>query len=647
MHRSTWQSRVTAAVLSALAALLLLGLTRPDISFRVDDYGHLAFSRSVAERAAGESAISRPFHLLSGTLTPEMHFSHVHPGRPVTNLFRVLLYLVLGENPGAWQTVLLLLLVLLTAQLAELGAWLSGRAAGGLLCALLFISCPPVAGLLAWTSHLNLVLGLVLATAGLRLVLGFVRGGARAGLWLGIPLLLAAMLTRETELFVIPAILAAAALAAGPLRELGCWRRLGPALLFLAVPLLLWCLPAFRARSGGGVPFADPALTWHLARITFLAQAGTVLKALAWFLLLPLALVRPGGGEAGGLSVAGGRAGLLVLVVAVAVLFLLPGGTVHVWLLVLALSAALFTAGGAVTTGLVWAAAAGLPILIYGAFAGRYAVEPLFGLCLALAPLLGAAVAGLSRHRGRWASAALLGLLLFQLLFNICPDTLTGVVGKPGLLRRSGHWGEALVRSAELRAAAFDTFAGRVPGGWRQVKGWRHLPNPDDPSASRTLFLWHDPAGRYLRLGTFYSPMEPEQAIWAVALEGKRSWEWNRWFWRSSLIKGPGRMLPSMGGRRQLAAAGGGAGGEMRPLVASLWAGDDWYPQRLVAAVPEMSDAEAGLALFLHYRGVAEGLGANERQAMILFETARLFLREDGRCDDYEKHLLDRIALGW
>ena len=60
-----------------------------------------------------------------------------------------------------------------------------------------------------------------------------------------------------------------------------------------------------------------------------------------------------------------------------------------------------------------------------------------------------------------------------------------------------------------------------------------------------------------------------------------------------------------------------------------------------------MSDAVSGLELFTHYRHVAEDLGADERQAMVLFETARLFFHEDGRCDSYEKYLLDRIALSW
>jgi len=139
--------------------------------------------------------------------------------------------------------------------------------------------------------------------------------------------------------------------------------------------------------------------------------------------------------------------------------------------------------------------------------------------------------------------------------------------------------------------------------------------------------------------------MEPELAVWALTAEGGRSWEWNRWFWRSAQIKGPGRMIPGLGGWQAL--NGDCAGGTSVPAVSRLWAGDQWDHARLVAAVPEMSDAVVGLALFTHYRHVAEDLGADERQAMVLFESARLFCHEDGRCDAWERHLLDRIALSW
>lgn len=658
-----WRWRAAAALLTALAAFFLLNAVRPEpIFFRVDDFGHLAFSRHVTETAAEASGRSTAGYLSRLVLTavsPGKHFPHVHTGRPVTNLFRVLLYLGLGENPKAYQTVLLLLLVLLAALLAELAGFLSGRPAGGAICALLFISCPPVAGLLAWTSHLNLVLGLVLAATGLRLTLGGMLGQKwRAGFFLGFPFLLAALLTRETELFVIPVVLAAAAIGAGPLLQIRAWRRLGPVLFYLALSVILWAIPSFRARSGGGVPFADISLTLELARVTFLVQAGTVLKSLAWFLLLPLALVRPSARD-GNLTVVGGRAGPAALALAALVLLLLPGGVGHVALLSIALVVALFTGGRSVLVGLAWAAAAGLPILVYGAFAGRYAVEPLFGLCLALALLLGGAWDGFVRPRKlqsvrrpgfrKAACAGILGLTVFQLLFNFWPDTMFRAVHKPGILRRSGHWGESLVRAGELRADAFATFAGRVPGGWQQVEAWRHPTETEgaEHPAQDTLFLWHDPGGRYLRLGTYYSPMEPDLPIWAFSAVGGRSWEWNRWFWRSARIKGPGRVLPRLGGLKTLSEAGGGEGKTSLPPVGRLWTGDVWDHRRLVAAIPELSDAEAGLALFTHYRDVAEARGADERQAMVLFETARLFCHEDGRCDAYEKHLLDRIAIGW
>lgn len=652
MNSGGWRSRAAAAVLVALASLFLLNSVKPgEIYFRVDDFGHLAFCRHVEETASEVSGGGYIGRFISTAVSPGEHFPHVHTGRPVTNLFRATLYHYLGESPAAYQTVLLLLLALLAAQLAELAGYLSGRPAGGALCALLFVSCPPVAGLLAWSSHLNLALGLVLSAAGLRLTLGFVIDGKRPGLYLGFPLLLAALLTRETELFVVPVVLAAAAAVAGPRRD---WKRFQPALFYLVLAVLLWAIPSFRARSGGGIPFADIPLTLELARITFLAQAGTVLKCLAWFLLLPLALVHPGlGGE--GLSVAGGRTGAAVLAISAAVLLLLPGGILHAVLLTALLAAALLRGGRTVTPGLAWAAAAGLPILVYGAYAGRYAVEPLFGLCLALSPLLGGAWSGLVRRRdvgpaarrgpARAVGLLFVGLTLLQLTFNFWPDTLLRVVRKPGLLRRSAHWGEGLVRSAESRACALATFAGRVPEGWRQVEGWSHPEDVQDHPPQETLLLWHDPQGRYLRLGTYYSPMEPALPIWALDAEGGRSWEWNRWFWRSARIKGPSRMLPRLGGLNSLADPG--PGGTVLPLAGELWSGDVWDHARLVSSVPQLSDAVAGLELFNHYRHVAEDLGADERQAMVLFETARLFCHEDGRCDAYEKHLLDRIAMGW
>lgn len=663
MNDGSWLRRVAAMLFTALAAFFLLNAIKPDpIFYRVDDFGHLAFCRHVVTVASEASDGTGPGYaarLLQTALSPEKHFPHVHPGRPVTNLFRVMLYLGFGENPAAYQSVLLLLLVLLAALLAELAGFLSGRAAGGVISALLFLSCAPVAGLLAWTSHLNLVLGLVLATAGLRLTLGGMLGRKwTPGFLLGFPLLLAALLTRETELFVIPVVLTAAALRAGPSREIKSWRRLGPVLFYLSLALLLWNIPSFRARSGSGVTMVDIPLTLQLVRVTFLVQAGTILKSLGWFLLLALVLVRPSSGKPG-LSVSGGGPGLILLILSALTLLIVPGGMLHVILITLLLAAAALTGNRTVTLGLIWAAAAGLPILVYGAYAGRYAVEPLFGLCLALAPLLGETWNGLLRNRKgeargridlrRAACAALFTMVAVQLVFNCWPDALFKAVPKPGLLRRSGHWGECLVRAGEVRATAFTSFAGRVPGGWQLVNGWHQSMDSeaDDASAQQTLFLWRDPQSRYLRLGTYYSPMEPDLPIWALTAEGGRSWEWNRWFWRSAPIKGPGRMLPRLGGLKTLWDAAGGESDAAIPTVGGLWAGDVWDHSRLVAAIPELSDAEVGLALFNHYRDVAEALGADERQAMVLFETARLFFHEDGRCDAYEKHLLDRIAIGW
>ncbi len=662
MNSGMWRTRAAITLFTALAAFFLLNAVRPEpIFFRVDDFGHLAFSRHVvqtASEASGTSGAGFAGRLVTTAISPGKHFPHVHAGRPVTNLFRVLLYLRLGENPAAYQTVLLLLLVLLAAQLAELAGFLTGRAAGGAIAALLFISCPPVAGLLAWTSHLNLVLGLVLATAGLRLTIaGILDPKWRAGLLLGFPFLCAALLTRETELFVIPVVLVAVAFTAGPLREVRSWRRWGPPLFYLVFSLLLWAIPSFRARSGG-VTLANFPLTLQLVRVTFLVQAGTVLKSLAWFLLLPLGLVRFSTRETG-LTVAGGRAGQVALAVSALILLLISRGTVHVVLLSVILVLALLTGGRTITCGLAWAAAAGLPILVYGAFAGRYTVEPLFGFCLALSPLLGGAWEGLFRHRGvtpvvhsglrRAACILFLGLAALQLVFNFWPDAVFSAMHKPGLLRRSAHWGEGLVWAMEQRANAFTTFAGRVPGGWQQVEGWCHPPASEGEThpAQETLFLWHDPEGRYLRLGTYYSPMEPDLPIWALTAKGGNSWEWNRWFWREAQIKGPGRLLPRLSGLKALSDPGAGGGVMDVPPVARLWAGDVWDHRRLVAAVPELSDAAAGLTLFNHYRQIAEALGADERQAMLLFETLRLFCHEDGRCDDYEKHLLDRIAISW
>jgi len=659
MKKGQWRSRAMWTALTAAAVLLLLSAVRPDVEFHVDDFGHLAFCRHVSDTAlAGGGPLPvRAARLVATTFSPDKHFPHVHTGRPVTNLFRVGLFLLLGENVEAYQTVLLVLLVLLAAQLAELAGWLSGRPAGGAFCALLFISCPPVAGLLAWTSHLNLALGMVLAAAGLRLTAGGMLGRGRAGLVLGFPLLLAAMLTRETELFVIPLVLAGIGISINRSLSASSARRWGMPVFYLAVSALLWTIPAFRARTGGDMPLADLMLSLDLARVTYFAQAGTVLKSLAWFLLLPLALVRPSP-RRHGLVIAGGRAGVLLLGVCALVLLLFSGGAVHVALLTGLLALALFTGGPAVATGLTWAAAAGLPILFYGAFSGRYAVEPLFGLSLALSPLLGGAWDGLL-HRGRdaarrqvasvrTAGALVLALALLQAVFNAWPDVVFTAAGKPGLLRRTAHWGECLVRAMEARAGTFATFAGRVPAGWRLVDGWqRPMPGEGNVLPRETFHLWHDPDGRYVRLGTFYSPMEPELPIWALAVEGGGSWEWNRWFWRAARVKGPKRMLPRLGGLSGLANAGNGERTAAEPSAAQLWAGDEWYRQRLVAAVPQLSDPRAGLALFVHYRHVAEDLGASERQAMVLFETARLFCQEDGRCDAYERHLLDRIALSW
>lgn len=658
MTQVLWRSRAAWTALTAAAAFLLLSAVRPAVEFRVDDFGHLAFCRHVVSTASdGDDPLAmEAVRLVATAINPQKHFSHVHAGRPVTNLFRVALFLFLGDDARAYQTVLLVLLVLLAALLAEMAGWLSSRPAGGALCALLFISCPPVAGLLAWTSHLNLALGMVLAAAGLRLSAGGLAKKGKALLLLGFPLLLAAMLTRETELFVIPLVLAALGLQAEGQPGAHPARRWRLPLLYLALALLLWTVPAFRARTGGGMLFTDVPLSLALARVTCFAQAGTVLKSLAWFLLLPLALVWPSP-RGPGLAIAGGRGGVFLFAAAALVLLLLPGGAVHVVLLTVLLALAPFGGGPAVTTGLAWAASAGVPILFYGAFSGRYAVEPLFGLCLALSPLLGGAWEGLF-HRGRdralrrpaavrAAGALVLGLALLQTVFNIRPDAVFTAAVKPGLLRRSAHWGECLVRAMEVRAGTFETFAGRVPGGWRLAGGWEEPPAGESDALPRETYrLWTDPDGRYLRLGTFYSPMEPELPIWALAVEGGGRWEWNRWFWRTARVKGPKHVLPRLGGLDGLTAVEGDAPSAEYP-VKRLWAGDDWYRRRLVASVPQLTDPRAGLELFLHYRHVAEDLGAGERQAMVLFETARLFCQEDGRCDPYERHLLDRIALSW
>jgi hypothetical protein len=605
-----WLTRAGAVLMAALGAILLLAADRPEIHFRVDDFGHLEFCRHVVAEADRADDGGWPGFVLSAVATaanPDGHFPHVHAGRPVTNVFRVLLYITFGEDPQAFQTVLLLLLVLLTAQLAELAAFITDRPWGGMLGALLFISCPPVSGLLCWTSHLNLVLCLTLAAGGLRLVSGAARAGKWTGLLLGFPMLLGAMLSRETELIVIPLVLAAAAVG---MKDLPRWRQFGPALLALALALMLWSFPGMRARSGGGQLLADLPMTLHLAWVTFLAQAGTVLKSVGWFLVLPLALVS-------------GRPGKWILGCAALVLLVCPGGALHALLLCGLLALTLPRLDRARRVGLVWCAAAGLPILLYGAFAGRYAVEPLFGLCLALSPLLGESLEGLRRRRA--AHILLMALLGLQLVFNVFPDTVHTLSVKPGLLRRTTHWGEGLVAATESRAKAFATFAGRVPGGW---------PDPDR---------------RYYRLGPPYAPVEQEEALLVVDRETDRTWEWNSWFWRFNGYKVPtkSRHDDKKSGIGRAAGSEDGFGARAGLPIGRLWEGEEWEIQPLLGGMPEMTDVLLVLDIFSHYRGVATGLGADEEQALVLFETARLFIHDDGRIDAWEAHLLDRIALSW
>jgi len=471
-------------LLPLMAAAVVVRQARP-FAIVSDDHSYYGIATSAARAArngmeggvgAAIGAFSRACSV-KGDLPP-----HISRKRPLLLWVWSAAYLAGGDRGlvWVWRAFYLLLIGALFLVMRQRSSTVVASAAA---CAVAV--APAMQGLLSWMSCSTYLVSyplLLLGAWALRAGPGAVPTAA------GLTALVLAMLSREVAFLLVPTAVAADVWCAGR-RRLACSLPILAAVTWIALPA--------EDRSILGAMLSDPWLVLRASLTVILGHAASLTRNVGLLLMGMLTIM-----------VSPRRRVALAFVLA---MLLVPG------LALLAPIALLVVSSRSRNSipGIVWAAVAVLSLCLYGTFTSRYAVEPLLGCALAIAPTL----------RPRRGHAIALGALLaWQLLVCLAPDTIYRWVPLRAVATMLDKRFEPLAAVTAIREREWVTFAGRTREPWDIMRDWSVLSQegiPEDRVSS---------SSKYLRLGhslDLHCPHVDDLIASRDAL-----WEWNVWYWR-------------------------------------------------------------------------------------------------------------------
>ncbi len=483
--RFSWGKALVASFPLIAAFLVVARQARPFAVISDDrSYYAIASRTAAATRAAAHEGPVRALGAffressVRGELPP-----HISRKRPLLLWVWSGAFLAFG-NAGlvwTWRILSLLTILLLFVALAQRSRWPVASAT-----AVVVAVAPAMQGLLAWMSCSTYVVGYPLLLGGIVILRAWATSAATVA---GCAALVGAMLCREVIYLLVATAVATDLWCAGR-------RRLAAVLPALAV--LTWLLLPGEDRSILGLIRKDPALALRSSLTVLAGQLGSLTRNTG-----ALAL-----GAAILLTSPWRRVGIVLALATVAI---------PVLSLVAPILLLLFCARTRDSLpGVVWATIAAFSLCLYGTFTSRYAMEPLLGLALAVAPAI-------TPERPRWADVGVGALVLWQAVTSLAPDA----VYRWGSLRFVGlgidKRFEALELLTAVREREWASFAGRACE-WEVMPEWSVLSREGVPEDRVRR------GGPYLRLGWGCNLRCPQ--VDDVVVSRTRVWEWNVWYWR-------------------------------------------------------------------------------------------------------------------
>ncbi|MCU0612641.1 MAG: hypothetical protein MUE60_12750, partial [Candidatus Eisenbacteria bacterium] len=165
----------------------------------------------------------------------------------------------------------------------------------------------------------------------------------------------------------------------------------------------------------------------------------------------------------------------------------------------------------------IWASVTILSLCLYGTFTSRYAMEPLLGLALAVAPSL--AQRGMSLIR--WCLGP---LVVGHLVLCLAPDLVYRWPPLRTVVTVADQRFGSLAALTRWREGEWESFAGRATGPWEPIPN-RAMVSGDGMPEGRVAR-----SGDYLRMGYGISLHCPPAGDTVIRRDGM--WEWNVWYWR-------------------------------------------------------------------------------------------------------------------
>ncbi|MBN1424002.1 hypothetical protein JXA88_05530 [Candidatus Fermentibacteria bacterium] len=601
--RPRLESVLLALLPLTVAATVVLRQARP-FSVVSDDHSYYGIATSAARAtrdglAEGPAIAVREFFRacsVSGQLPP-----HISRKRPLLLWVWSAAYLA-GGNLGlvwAWRVLYVLTMVLLYLVLRIHCSPRIAAAAAATVAA-----APAVQGLLAWMSCSTYLVSYSLLLLGIW-ILRSRRGNAATVA--GVAALVLSLLSREVMFLLVPTAVAVDLWISGR-------RRLACAMPFLAASA--WLLLPGEDRSVLGSLLTDPWLVVRSSVTVIMGHAASLVRNTGLLLT-------------GATAVFVSRRRIMPLAFVAAAL-VAPGAAIVIPIVLLA-----SCRGAKSLPGVVWAAVATLSLCLYGTFTSRYAMEPLLGCVLAVAP---AFPCPLRRSHG----IALIALVAWHLLVCLAPDLAYRWPPLRSAATIADKRFESLALVNALRENEWVSFASRARTPWEVMPEWSVLSRdgtPEDRVSS---------SGPYLRLGYGLNLHCPQ--IDDVIISRTRMWEWNVWYWRvipprkgaGIHVQGPepwcvhAEPSPVTHDRcRQVVPSPAPAPIVMRRHAFDQWCADTpelMNPQRVRCWLTEVWDSEEGCP------------DDRWRSSFRELELGRLLIRDDGWLDASELAYLRRYT---
>lgn len=592
------------ALLPLTAAVAVILRQAQPFAVRSDDHSYygIATRAAAASRAASAHGIGPALAAFFRTTSVKGEIPpHISRKRPLLPWVWTGAVLAAGDKGlvWTWRGCYLLVVVALFLVLAP-----RSSPAVAAMAATVYAVSPAVQGLLSWMSCSTYLVAYPLLLGGMWVLCGHRSRLATAA---GLSMLVLAMLAREVAFLLVPTAVAMDVWRAGR-------RRLACAMPVLAAAV--WLVLPGEDRSVLGTMLTDPALVARASLTVIMGHAASLMRNVGLLLVGASLVLIP---RRKALSLAGVAAALLI-----------PG--LALWAPVALLAATARSRES--LPGIVWAVVTVLSLCLYGTFTSRYAVEPLVGMALAVAPAI-------PRTAGNALTLSLSLLVAWQTALGLAPDTVQRWAPLRFVASSVDTRFEPLATVAAVREHDWVTFAGRAPEPWRVAHDWSVV-SPEGIPQDRV-----SRSGPFMRLGSGVS-LHCHQ-IDDVVFTRETMWEWNVWYWRVvPPRKGAGVHVE--GADPWSVHAGTNFRGHARclrvvplsaspPLVHRRAAIDAWMkdapeimnPSRVRQWLNEVWESE---------KGCPED---RRRSSFVEQEVGRLLIRDDGWLDHGELAFLRRI----